>query len=94
MTGQHEARAGVVISQFVRERANERDVAHDLRGQRQVLADLQTRHARGYGTKLTANFTGSVRLGIEGIEVAWSAIQPKENARGRSLGGRVASRGA
>src|SRR5258706_505034 len=80
MAGQHKPRAGVVVSEFMSQRANQRDVAHNFRGARQMLADLHARDARRNGLEGTADFAGRIGLGIESVEMAGSAVEPDQNA--------------
>ena len=65
----------------VRQRAHQRRVVHEARGQRQVLADVQARHAGGDGLELAADIRRGIRLQVEGFELAGRAVQIKQDAR-------------
>jgi hypothetical protein len=80
MAGKQIAGTGVVISKFVRQRSNQRHLAHHLRRQRQVLANAHASHACGDVLERTAHFARRIGLWIERVEVARTAIEPEQDA--------------
>jgi hypothetical protein len=61
-------------------RANEGDFVDALRQQRQLLADIRSRHAGRRRFPQTANLDRRIGLGIEGFEMARSAGQEQKDA--------------
>ena len=81
MSRQKKTGAGVVIAQLVGERPDQRDVSHHLGSARQMLADVQARHAGADRFELAPHFARRIGLRIERVEMAGSTIEPNENAR-------------
>ena len=63
------------------DRPDQRQSVHDASQKRQVLANPDPGNPSGDGIKWPANFTGSCRLGVEGIDVAGAAGKPDQDHR-------------
>jgi hypothetical protein len=70
-------RGPLVLSLFVGDRADERDVLHRLGGLLPAVGDLNSRSGRANGRSLSAVFRS--RFGIEGLELAGAALHPQED---------------
>lgn len=85
MAGEEKTGSRIMIAQFMREGPDEGDPLHASRGAGQVFAEMQSGDRRGDVLEWTANFGWGVRLGIEGVKVAGTAVEPQDDA-GLGLG--------
>jgi hypothetical protein len=54
----------------MRDRADQRNLIHDLRQSRKPIADIEAGHVRGDAAELAPNFERSIGLGVECLELA------------------------
>ena len=74
-------RGRVVVRHRVVQAADDRQPVDDPRRVRQVLADLDTGHARRDRPELAADLPRGVRLHVPGVEVARAAVVEDQDAR-------------
>ena len=79
-------RGGIVVPHRMVQSADEGDAIDDPRGQRQVLAEADSRDRGGDGAIFPADLGRRIGLGIERIEVARTAIIKHEDAGSDCLG--------
>ena len=82
VAGHHPMRAAAVAGVAVRERTNERKFVRTRGHALERSADLHARQARAHCAGNGADFGGSARLRIEGLDLRWTAGQPEPNDRG------------
>ena len=80
VAGQQVVAAGVVVAQFVRQRADQGDVPHHLGRPGQVLADADARDGGVDRLEVAPHFDRRIGLGVERVEVARPAVEPDEDA--------------
>src|SRR5689334_9344967 len=74
--GHHVMIAGSVVVLVVADRADDRKLVQAGSQLGHVLGELHARYGGVDGLKVAADFGRSLRLGVEGLEVSWSAIHP------------------
>ena len=93
VAGGHFVRGAGMSVVAVRERADDGQLVDHAGQPRHAIAERDARHAGGQGVELAANFGRRVGLGVEGIEMRWSALEPNQDARaGPAEAGQIAKR--